>query len=254
MKKLGPYEYFTDFWNQIIWANYTLAMVVVIYHGMKLEIELNSLIQLCSIAICLNWMMLYYWLRLFPQLAFYVTMIYETLVDISWFMISFLMCVAAFTNATYVLNLMKTDSGEDSDLLWNTAFGVDFFDSFLNQYLVGLGEFNLDPYADSPAYILNYIYFILATLFTQIVFLNMLIAIMGETYGRVSEAHEKSEIMERTHLYADYLWAIKLTKELEGKRYLYVVKPINDDEQSQTELITKMTKSITAAINKSDAH
>lgn len=54
----------------------------------------------------------------------------------------------------------------------------------------------------------------------------MLIAIMGETFGRVSEQHDNSELMERTHLYADYLWAITLTKELYGKRYLYVVKPL----------------------------
>lgn len=56
-------------------------------------------------------------------------------------------------------------------------------------------------------------------------FLNMLIAIMGETFGRVSEAKERSALMERTHLYADFMWGIKLTKELQGMRYLYVVRP-----------------------------
>jgi hypothetical protein len=67
-------------------------------------------------------------------------------------------------------------------------------------------------------------YFTGATLFTQIMFLNMLIAIMGETFGSVSEAKERSALMERTHLYADFMWAIRLTKALEGKRYLYVVR------------------------------
>lgn len=100
-----------------------------------------------------------------------------------------------------------------------------------------MGEFNVDPYPEHPAKVLNFIYFIFATLFTQIVFMNMLIAIMGETYGRVSEAAENSEIMERTHLYADFMWAITLTKELRGKRYLYVVKPIKDEEADQNTLI-----------------
>jgi hypothetical protein len=59
-----------------------------------------------------------------------------------------------------------------------------------------------------------WIYFILATLFTQIMFMNMLIAIMGETFNRVSEAKERSSLMESTHLYADFMWAISLTKEL----------------------------------------
>lgn len=90
----------------------------------------------------------------------------------------------------------------------------------------------MDNFPDHPAHILNYIYFIFATLFTQIIFMNMLIAIMGETYGRVSEIMENSEIMERTHLYADFMWAISLTQELDGKRYLYVVKPIKDEEDN----------------------
>ena len=67
--------------------------------------------------------------------------------------------------------------------------------------------------------------------------MNMLIAIMGETYGRVSEAGENSEIMERTHLYADFMWAITLTRELRGKRYLYVVKPVEDQNDDQTAII-----------------
>ena len=56
--------------------------------------------------------------------------------------------------------------------------------------------------------------------------MNMLIAIMSESYSRVSEARERSALMERTHLYADFLWGINLSKELSGKRYLYVIRPV----------------------------
>lgn len=76
----------------------------------------------------------------------------------------------------------------------------------------------------------------------------MLIAIMGETFGRVSEAHENTELMERSHLYADYLWAISLTNELKGKRYLYVVKPIKAQEADQASLISDATKQISQVI------
>ena len=57
--------------------------------------------------------MVYYWLRLFPQLAFYVTMIYETIKDIGWFMITFLLCIAVFANAYIVLNMTQPQEGED---------------------------------------------------------------------------------------------------------------------------------------------
>ena len=49
---------------------------------------------------------------------------------------------------------------------------------------------------------------------------------MSETYERVSEARARSALMESTQLYADFMWAISLTKTMEKKRYLYVVKPI----------------------------
>jgi hypothetical protein len=79
-------------------------MVVVIYHGCEYNIDLNILIQIASWAIVMHWLMLYYWLRLFPELAFYVTMITETIGDISNFFLMFVMCVAMFANAVYVLN------------------------------------------------------------------------------------------------------------------------------------------------------
>jgi len=86
----------------------------------------------------------------------------------------------------------QVDQPEENEQLWNVAFGNEVFDSFFAQYLVGLGEFEIGNYAEHPAAALNLIFFIFATLFTQIIFMNMLIAIMGETYGRVSAIAENS--------------------------------------------------------------
>ena len=148
----------------------------------------------------------------------------------------FVMCVAMFANAIYVLNKMDPPkvNGLPNPPLYDGAFQEPFIDSLFNQYLVGLGEFRTDTYSEHPAHLLIYIYFTGATLFTQIMFLNMLIAIMGETFGRVSEAKDRSALMERTHLYADFMWAIRLTKALEGKRYLYVVRQVNAEEDESS--------------------
>ena len=81
-------------------------------------------------------------------------------------------------------------------------------------------------YAVHPAKYLAWVYFMMATLFTQIMFLNMLIAIMGQTFGRVVEARDRKSLQECTSIYADFLWMIELTQELKDMRYLYVVRPI----------------------------
>lgn len=57
-------------------------------------------------------------------------------------------------------------------------------------------------------------------------FLNMLIAIMSDTYTRITQNKERYALKERTAIYADYIYAIKMQKKLSQFRYLYVVTPI----------------------------
>ncbi len=48
--------------------------------------------------------MLFYWCRITPELAFYVKMINETIIDIGYFMIMLLLCIMMFANGIFVLN------------------------------------------------------------------------------------------------------------------------------------------------------
>ena len=56
--------------------------------------------------------------------------------------------------------------------------------------MLSLGEFNTDPYQENSKDSLLWVVFILTTFITQITFLNMLIAIMGDTFARVSEVKD----------------------------------------------------------------
>ena len=100
----------------------------------------------------------------------------------------------------------------------------------VNQYLLGLGEFGLDSYENFPNRSVIWVYFLVATFLTQLTFLNMLIAIMGDTYARVTENKEQESLKERTAIYADFLWAIKLDKTFNNKKYLYITTPVEDEE------------------------
>ena len=57
----------------------------------------------------------------------------------------------------------------------------------MNQYYLSLGEFDADNFKDHPHKLLCFFFFIYATLFTQITMLNMLIAIMSDTFEMVTE-------------------------------------------------------------------
>jgi len=101
----------------------------------------------------------------------------------------------------------------------------------LSQYDISLGNADTgnidDPYV--------WTFYILTTLFTQITFFNMLIGIMGQTFERVTADRDMNSLMERTKMYADFLWCLSLDKEIENKRYLYVIKPEEEDDKTEIE-------------------
>ena len=60
-------------------------------------------------------------------------------------------------------------------------------------------------------------------------FLNMLIAIMADTFERVTESREQSALVEKIRILADYVFVVP--KELEAKgtmnKYLFAIRPSN---------------------------
>jgi len=66
-----------------------------------------------------------------------------------------------------------------------------------------LGNFITDGYTTNPSNVLLWIYFVLATFFTNVMFLNMLIAIMSDTFARITENKAKYALKERTEIIAD---------------------------------------------------
>ena len=58
--------------------------------------------------------------------------------------------------------------------------------------------------------------FLLATFIISVVFMNMLIAIMGETFGQVQEVSEESGLREQVVLIADHAWLLDPKKIFAG--------------------------------------
>lgn len=72
----------------------------------------------------------------------------------------------------------------------------------------------------------------MATFLTQIIFINTLIAILGDTYGRIMENKQKYALKQRAKVYSDYLHIIIPSENLCGANFVYIVKPKSDDDSS----------------------
>ena len=90
-----------------------------------------------------------------------------------------------------------------------TVFGQFIIDVIFNQYMLSLGEFTMDGYDDHPEMVLCYFFFLGATFVTAITFLNMLIAIMGDTFGRVYENRAQYGLMTKLSIMGDYTVVIQ---------------------------------------------
>lgn len=164
-------------------------------------------------------------------------------------MVLFFIVLFCFSNGLYIVD--KAVEGYDVDWSQYTnlpdmqpckgskgkvidgAFNEPILDSVVNQYLLSLGEFAIDSFEGAPHSSMIWGMFIIATFMSNIVFLNMIIAIMGDTYNRVAADWQRSALVERTRIYADYMPRIRLSDKFKDQKFIYVVTPVEEEEEGE---------------------
>ena len=150
-----------------------------------------------------------------------------------------------FGNAILILSEGREEK------LYKDYFSNAYMNVVLNQYELSLGEFDTEDRfipASAGGDTIAWITFIGATMITQIMFLNMLIAIMGDTFERVTEAKEQSALAEKIRILADYVYVVPY--ESEGNKtmnkFLFAMRPktLGSDEMGSWEGTATMLKSV----------
>ena len=205
-------------------------------------IPLDWLRIMAAIACCCVLAKIFDWLRLFEQTAFYILLMTETLKDVSSFLILLLTALMMFGVPMIMLNLNR---GPDAQIVEST-FSYWIFNMFLNQYLLALGEFNHANFADQPQAVMCYVFFIGATFFTQITMLNMLIAIMGDSFERVMENRDINATKMKLGFMDDMAGTVgQISSRDETDVFMFIVKPDEDELLDADEwegTINKMTR------------
>ena len=140
------------------------------------------------------WLKLFYWMRLFSSTAYYVNLICQTIADIKIFGILVLLVIFAFANFFMILNDNNPTDQEDSYV--RKYVDNKIVDSFLSIYLIMIGDFDNKVYGDGLNTGVAYFFFVLATFFCIVVFMNMIIAIMGSTFDDVKTSQNQNALHE----------------------------------------------------------
>mmetsp|Transcript_220 Transcript_220/g.321 ORF Transcript_220/g.321 Transcript_220/m.321 type:complete len:252 (-) Transcript_220:468-1223(-) len=180
--KSNGFSYFFDMWNIIdisslgINAFYVYAEITNFFPGPELQV-------IASVACLLMWVKMFYWMRLFQPFSAFIRMITEIIKDVKVFLVMLLISLFAFANIIFVLN--KNRIVDDQAPIFEPLIGIAPIDAIIHAYLTGLGDFGKDNYSEDNSMVV-WIMFILATLIVQLIFMNLLIAIMGESFARIN--------------------------------------------------------------------
>ena len=98
-------EYFLDGWNFFNVATYGSNLFIISIYMWNEDYDPIQLASACSVASFLLWIQVLYFVRFFEETSFYVKIVVETMYDIGYFALLFMVCVAMFANAQLILHL-----------------------------------------------------------------------------------------------------------------------------------------------------
>ena len=150
-------------------------------------------------AVCLMWVNLIVWLRVFEVTTIFVRLIKDTIRDMKWFFFLYVVIVGMFASMMYIFNARKNRFYK-ATLYDDEVTSSKVVNVMIHQFLATLGDFSVDDYSnesdgDLP---LDWIIFISSTIFINVIIFNMLIAIMGDTYDQVFAFRPKLTLVLKT--------------------------------------------------------
>ena len=113
-----------------------------------------------------------------------------------------------------------------------SVFNNFLLDSMMNQWNLMLGAAETETFENHPFSILCFVLFLIATIITHITFLNMLIAIMSDTFDRVIDLRPTLSLKNQIMILAAMRSIIRSTKNASGEDpdvFIYVIKQASSE-------------------------
>ena len=98
-------NYFENVWNWYFSLSQFLNIYVVLEHVYSFsDFHYDRMVNTGAVAVSIQWFAIYYWVRMVPELAFFVTYLAEVIHEIKAFVIMFIICILTFGNAVYIID------------------------------------------------------------------------------------------------------------------------------------------------------
>ena len=203
----GIIEYISEFWN---WIDITRALLfnvycVFVWFGQ----EGDNVNTIFVFTLLFSWFRGITYFKIFERTRYLIKLIMEASVDIVAFFILLFYTTVAFALVMQSLDLDKNIPPEDE---------LNLFQFFLNSYKQNLGDL-----PDDPVSFLTWILFFIITIINPVIMLNLLISIMGDTYGRVKEGKVIADSRELSEMILEVETLMYWNKPVKTVSFLKIV-------------------------------
>lgn len=219
--KFHKASYFVSFWNMIDLASLVLNLVIVICD--LAGIPEADLVPMFACAVLIMWFKVFYFGRMFFSTAAMIRMVLEITLDMKYFLLVLIIAIAGFGNFFFI---MARNYGTDE-----LFTGDNYWRAFLYSYNQAMGNFDTAAYLDPDKYYLFIIWF-MNTMITLIIFLNLLIAIMGDTFDRVQETVDNNILKELSSIMLENEMLINRKKIFGDAKYIIVIQEEKAEEST----------------------
>ena len=190
------------------------------------------------------WLKMLYFLRIFKTTGYLVRIIIEVIVDMRHFLFILLLTFIAFGDAIYNIN-----TSNDSPFISGGYIG-----SIVYIYRMSLGDFMLDESAGDIGNVATtyiWVLFLLCTIFNLIIMLNLLIAIISESFARINEEKEQAGYQEKAAFISENLYLVPKSQRdrfCPDNRYLMFAVDAEEElaeyQESVDDKLAKLKKDI----------
>lgn len=180
----GLIDYIQDLWNVIDLLRILMVYIYGVFTLLDWNLPFTETIQLL-IMVLLVWFRFISYFRIFNKTRYLIRMIREVIHD----MVPFLLVLAV---TTFALGLLFIIAKQNENVTLDKG---DLFIDVLHAWRIALGDFDTDNYN-----MYQWVVFVMGSMINTMVMLNLIVAIMGDTYDRVQTGMEVADAKELTQL------------------------------------------------------
>ena len=201
------FDYFKNFWNVIdTFRSLTMIIYSILVWSdyFNISIDKNEKERyMMAILIFISWVRGITYFRIFKKTRYLVKLFFKVLYDILPFLFILFYSILAFA---LVFRSFESDQNEK------------FFNHLTNSYIIIIGSWDFPKNPNFDALIVLF-----ATMLNPIITLNLLIAIMGDTYNEVKENEPVADSQELLTMIVEIETLMYWKREINERLFLHII-------------------------------